>query len=54
MQHPTNPSSYFHFSFIIWKDYNCHSWVTQRYSDRFNTTTKATAIRAAIKDISTK
>jgi hypothetical protein len=54
MQHPTNPSSYFYFSFIIWKDYNCHSWVTQRYSDRFNTTTKATAIQTAIKDISTK
>jgi hypothetical protein len=49
-----NPSAYYYFSFIIWKDYNCNFWVTQRYYDTFTPSTKKDAIKNAIKSIATK
>jgi hypothetical protein len=48
-----NALSYFYYSYIIWKDYNCGSWITQQYFNVFTTTTKKTAIKQAIKDIAT-
>lgn len=42
------------FSFIIWKDYNCHSWVMQKSTDDFAVSSKMNAIRDAIKAVATK
>jgi hypothetical protein len=50
---PTS-KSYMFYSFIIWKDYNCDTWVTHSFYDTITTSTKKDAIKNAIKSIATK
>jgi hypothetical protein len=54
MKHPVSPGYYAYFSFIIWKDYNCNSWVTHSSYSTITTSTKKDAIKNAIKGIATK